>query len=483
MANEINVHDELSKQGLMANTIDPRDNHPEVLPFEVEAQDFDADRGQSELAKETKLGIVGGKNLLRVGIALGLLLTALAIYLVISKGNKAEESKKAAQASKATLNDAPRRNFAAEYDAQPPGIDPNTANVNDPMATGAAVDPQTGQPLDSTTTSTTTTSASGKPATVQNHTPEPAPAPPEPYSPPRSSVTRVPEPEQPEQQRAQRQSASAIQPSVSVTEKQPTAAELRLQRQLSSGFGNSGSSGSNGSSSGGSSGSNSSGNGGSDGNQGMQLADQLKPMRADAVTAGTLGNRDLLLTKGAMIPCVLETRIDSTVPGMTTCTVIRNVYSANMRTVLIDRGSKIIGEYQQGLQDGQNRLFVLWTRVETPKGVIINVDSAGTDALGGSGMDGRLNTHFFRRFGGAILVSLINDAVNYQDRANQRNQTGDNSQITYNETTSSATEIVRAEVQQTAKIRPSLTKNQGDIINIHIARDLDFSPVYSYQIR
>ncbi|MFR1026550.1 MAG: TrbI/VirB10 family protein [Parasutterella sp.] len=73
----------------------------------------------------------------------------------------------------------------------------------------------------------------------------------------------------------------------------------------------------------------------------------------------------------------------------------RDVYSANGRVLLIERGSKAIGEYKGAVENGLNRIFVLWTQIQTPKGVRVNIDSPATDALGGSGMAGEIDFHWW----------------------------------------------------------------------------------------
>ena len=129
--------------------------------------------------------------------------------------------------------------------------------------------------------------------------------------------------------------------------------------------------------------------------------------------ASMMPNRNLLLAKGTFIDCVLETRLDTTVPGMTSCVIPRDVYSANGKVLLIERGSKVVGEYQGSVANGLARIFVLWTQIQTPNGVRVNLDSPGTDALGGAGLSGYVDYHWWARFGNALLFTLVQDAFQF----------------------------------------------------------------------
>ena len=211
-----------------------------------------------------------------------------------------------------------------------------------------------------------------------------------------------------------------------------------------------------------------------------ELQSKLKPLRLNPSSAGFLGDRDYLLTQGAMIDCQLETRLVTTQPGMTSCYTTRNVYSANGRVVLIDRGSKVVGHYQGGIVQGQASIFVLWTRLETPKGVIINLDSPGTDSLGESGMRGIIDTHFWQRFGGAIMMSFIGDFGDYVARQGRQNK---GNTIQFNNTTQGMQEAAVEALKNSINIPPTLYKNQGERISIFVARDLDFGGVYGLKTK
>lgn len=214
---------------------------------------------------------------------------------------------------------------------------------------------------------------------------------------------------------------------------------------------------------------------------GKALTDQLKPVELTGSSARVLPNRDMMITQGTMIDCTLETKIVSTQAGMTSCYVTRDIYSASGRVIMLDKGSKVTGMYESNLRQGQDRLFVEWMRVETPKGVVINLDSPATGLLGEAGLDGAINNHYGQRFGGAILVSLIGDVGNYISQLGSRksNSPTFNFDTTAKGTESMATEIIK----NTNNIPPTLTKNQGERVSIFVARDLDFSKVYKVKVR
>jgi type IV secretion system protein VirB10 len=190
--------------------------------------------------------------------------------------------------------------------------------------------------------------------------------------------------------------------------------------------------------------------------------------------ARPLPDRNFLITAGSFIPCVLQSAMDSSQPGYVSCIVPRNIYSDNGRVVLMEKGTKILGEYQGGLDRGQYRLFVLWTRAVTPRGIAIDVASPATDALGRGGMDGRVNNFFWQRFGTALLFSLVEDAATVGAEA-----VGNSASNTTRVPSDAASTIL----QQNGQIKPVLRKNQGEDVGITVAQDFDFSTVYGLALK
>jgi type IV secretion system protein VirB10 len=201
------------------------------------------------------------------------------------------------------------------------------------------------------------------------------------------------------------------------------------------------------------------------------VAALLEPSATPAAQAKLLPTQRLLLSKGSFLDCTLETAIDSTLPGMTTCVTATDTFSTDGSVVLLERGTKLVGETRGQVRQGSTRVFVLWTEARTPTGVVVPLASPGTDELGRSGLQGEVNRHFWERFGAAILVSVIDGAV---QAAAQRS--GDGGTVIYSPSTSSdvLTEVLRS----TINIPPTVTKQNGDRIAVLVARDLDFRPVY-----
>lgn len=188
--------------------------------------------------------------------------------------------------------------------------------------------------------------------------------------------------------------------------------------------------------------------------------------------AARLPNRNFLILAGAIIPCILQTAMDTATPGYVSCLIPTDVYSDNGAVVLMEKGTKVLGEYRSGMRQGQRRLFVLWSRAVTPGGVAISLSSPATDALGRAGFDGTVDTAFWERFGGALLLSVVDDAAS---AAATRNNTG-----TINSVPSDAAAIA---LQNSANIPPTLKKPQGSEVAVFVAQDFDFSRVYELRAR
>jgi type IV secretory pathway VirB10-like protein len=192
----------------------------------------------------------------------------------------------------------------------------------------------------------------------------------------------------------------------------------------------------------------------------------------DTATAQRVGDTRLLVLQGTTIPAVTETGINSDVPGYIRAVVSRDVKGFDGSSVLIPRGSKLIGQYKSGIAAGQSRAFVVWSRLVTPEGVSIDIGSPAVDATGAGGIKGETNSHFLKRFGSAILMSVLSAgldaAVNAASPTHTSVVIGSPQQ---------ATNVAGQALQRDIDTPTTISVPPGTPVRAFVARDLDFSSV------
>lgn len=189
-------------------------------------------------------------------------------------------------------------------------------------------------------------------------------------------------------------------------------------------------------------------------------------------------NPNLSLDKGTFIPCILKTQIISTISGNVACIVTNDVYSSAGTVLLIEKGSTVQGSFKSSsMEVGFERLFVIWEEIKTPKRVIIDINSGAVDELGGSGTEGWIDDHWMKRFGSAIMLSMIDDALSLA-LGKGKNINEDSAYYYTQSTRDTAISMANTVLQQTINIKPTLYRNHGDVVGIYVNRDIDFSQVY-----
>lgn len=211
------------------------------------------------------------------------------------------------------------------------------------------------------------------------------------------------------------------------------------------------------------------------------------PVAADgprAVATGTgahvIEHPDALLVRGTYIRCVLETRIITDIPGFTACVVTEPTYSINGRSLLLPKGSKISGRYDTDANGP--RVAVVWDRITTPDGVDVSMASPGVDNLGGAGHPGDYDAHWGSRVSAALMISMISDVFKYEgEQHGPRTTTVSNGLVTQAPFESNSARTLQRLADQALDRsigRPAtVTINQGTLLNVYVARDVDFSAV------
>jgi len=202
-----------------------------------------------------------------------------------------------------------------------------------------------------------------------------------------------------------------------------------------------------------------------DGGAATAFASRLGGVGGAPAQAQAMANPSVTVTKGTMIPAVLETAINTDVPGYVRAVVSQDVRSFDGSRVLIPRSSRLIGQYQSGVQQGQKRAYVIWTDLIRPDGASVQISSPAVAFDGTTGLAGEVDTHFFSRFGSAMLLSVVGGlgAV----------ASGGASVVIGGAGQSAASTAL----QQDGQRSPTIRVRMGEPIRVFTARNLDFSTV------
>lgn len=236
---------------------------------------------------------------------------------------------------------------------------------------------------------------------------------------------------------------------------------------------------------------------------------QSEKQAAGIVKATRFDRTDALVAQGTMIRGFLETAINTDLPGMVRAVVREDVRSLDGTRILIPKGSRLIGEYKSGMARGQKRIFVVWSRVIRSDGLSVEIASPGADRLGRAGLTGKIDTHFWERFGSAIMLSVIGGAAEFVsalgDTATEAARTistvdpitgavttittepsrtaSEARSIAAEKSSGILQEIANEAFKDSAKIPPTIHVAQGEAIIVYLRRDLDFSDFYADPIR
>lgn len=202
-----------------------------------------------------------------------------------------------------------------------------------------------------------------------------------------------------------------------------------------------------------------------------RFAARITGAAADSTQAYRLRDVAHVVPQGTVVPAVLETALDSDLPGSVRGVVSRDVKSFDGARILIPRGSTLIGQYKSAVAEGQSRAFVIWSRVITPTGVAVDIGSPATDRLGRGGLDGDVDTHFFRRFGAAIMLSVLNAGL----PAALGSGNGNTNLIIASP--AQANRVAEIALQRQIEIPVTIRVPAGAPVQVFVARDLDFSNV------
>ncbi|SMO99163.1 TrbI/VirB10 family protein [Paracoccus laeviglucosivorans] len=198
--------------------------------------------------------------------------------------------------------------------------------------------------------------------------------------------------------------------------------------------------------------------------------------RAGITRAEILANPGQTIVQGTMIEAVLETAVDSSLPGNVAATVSQDVWSMDMSQVLIPRGAKLYGRYAAEIEPGQRRVMIAWDRILRADGMTVALEGYGTDPVGRAGLSGRVNNHTLSRFGAAAMVSVIGALPAVLEAAASGDEDGDDKDDPgqlYAGIGQSASGALGNTMAGIINRSPTITIPQGQVVVVRVNRDME----------
>ncbi|PLY35830.1 conjugal transfer protein TrbI [Pectobacterium carotovorum] len=211
------------------------------------------------------------------------------------------------------------------------------------------------------------------------------------------------------------------------------------------------------------------------------LLSELEPSRNYATAKAYMSPaRKYLLKRQTRFQCVLYNGVKTDYPGYISCYLLRPLYSSDGSTVLAEAGAELNGEQNVEVKAGQSSIFTAWTQLETaPEGVRASLNGLGTDSMGRSGTDSYIDNHYGQRFGGAVMLSFIKDALSSASNATKKNSDG----YSVDNTEQNAEDMASKALENSINIPPTGYVLPGTVITVIVAQDIDFSSVYKIRRR
>lgn len=213
----------------------------------------------------------------------------------------------------------------------------------------------------------------------------------------------------------------------------------------------------------------------------------IKASNADRTVATRLTNLDSTIAQGKIIDAVIETAINTDLPGTLRAIVSRDVFAEAGHDIMIPKGSRLIGTYNTAILRGQRRVLIIWTRLIRPDGLDIEIDSPGVDSLGRGGIEGIVDNKYSEIFSAALLTSVFDIGVAVAANGLLGDQ-GTTTTNNANGTTTSGTvaaasaasavsnlgNVSKDVVNTFLDLRPTITIDQGARVNVFVNQDLVF---------
>lgn len=192
----------------------------------------------------------------------------------------------------------------------------------------------------------------------------------------------------------------------------------------------------------------------------------VRPSRAPAVRR--------VVRAGTVLRTILLTSVSTQLPGDAVAHLLDDVYGSDGSLVL-PKGTRLIGSYANRVPLGDNRLELAWDRVQLPNGPSFKVPGLpSTSSDGATGIPGAVNNHTGLVFGRAALLSLISAGTQLgQPRQSRLGATLSSGELVAGSASQQFSQAGTAYLNRAIDVAPTLTVPAGTELTVLVPYDLD----------
>ena len=185
-----------------------------------------------------------------------------------------------------------------------------------------------------------------------------------------------------------------------------------------------------------------------------------------------------VIKQGSVIPAVLLTGINSDLPGQVSAQVTNDVLDSPFgNSILIPKGSKLIGQYGSGPGFGQTRIMMGFNRLIFPDGKSLNLEAMpGTGSDGYSGFKADVNNHWLKLISYSVFLGGITTAVTLSTDAAYDAEGKITPQAALSQSMGRTMSQV---IERNLSLSPTLTVKPGFRFNVAVTKDIEFSGEYT----
>jgi type IV secretory pathway VirB10-like protein len=189
--------------------------------------------------------------------------------------------------------------------------------------------------------------------------------------------------------------------------------------------------------------------------------------------------KPFVITPGTLIPATLETGVNSQLPGPITAIVNSNVYSHDLKYVLIPAGSTLIGQYSSAIGATQTRVLLAFTLIIYPNGKELQLPGfEGVSHRGYAGMQDIVDTHFWSMAKSVGLLTLIEFGITQAAGGGAYNMYPTPAQSFASSLSSNLGNMSTQILSHQMNLAPTLEIRPGFTFNIVVTKNMLFKKPY-----